>query len=75
MFSCWQYDPQYEVIEIILRISSVPLSYAKWIYKIKSMRVEHCGENYSIVSLPWFEPILKDHNWLIQKIKTYLLFS
>ena len=66
----------HEVTEIILRISPVntsPFMYAKWLFRAKEVRVE--TEDKANVYLPWFEPDFSNYNALVDKIKTYILFS
>jgi len=47
--------------------------YAKWLFRAKEVRVE--TEDKANVYLPWFEPDFSNYNALVDKIKTYILFS
>lgn len=62
-----------DVFEIILRISVSPMSYIKWVFPSELLRIETAG--LDLMYLPWFEPDLTNYNKLLDKIKTYLLFS
>lgn len=63
-----------DVFEIIIRISVNPMSYAKWVFTSKSLRVEMTSISTPLY-LPWFEPDLSNYNKLLQKLKTYMVFS
>lgn len=70
-----RFDSDDEVFEIILRISIEPVTYIKWLFASESVRVEIPGIGAKPLRLPWFDPDLSDYNKLMEKIKTYLLFS
>ncbi len=74
------------VYEIIVRMSSsYPTKYVKWLLGAKMVRVEYQkAREPGIPSLPpktvttylpWWEPDLTNYAKLVEKVKTYLLFS
>jgi hypothetical protein len=62
-----------EVTQIIIRISDKPITYAKWIFNKSVVRIESSSKQN--IYLPWFEPELNDYCKLVDKIRTYVIFS
>jgi|ERR1035437_6059815 hypothetical protein len=71
-YVAWTYDDF--VYEIILRIALKPLKYAKWLMGIKVLRIDTDNKTGSLY-LPWFDPNSMNHKQIIEKLKTYILFS
>lgn len=66
-------DSNDDVSQIILRICSPSLTYVKWLFYGKYVRIE--AENAQTIRLPWFDPDFTDYRKLLDKIKTYIIFS
>ncbi|HEY5268308.1 MAG TPA: hypothetical protein VII94_04195 [Candidatus Saccharimonadales bacterium] len=67
-------DDCFTVRQVILRVSTSPFIYAKWIFNAEIIRIETEGTLNNII-LPWFEPDLSNYKKLLEKIKTYILLS
>lgn len=75
------------VYEIIVRLSDVtyPVKYVKWLVGAQIVRVEYQKPREPGIPslppktittyLPWFEPDLSNHRKLIDKVRTYIVFS
>jgi hypothetical protein len=73
------------VYEIIIRLSTTyPMKHVKWLLGAQMVRVEYTrvrepgDSTYTktvTTYLPWWEPDLTNYSKLVEKVKTYLLFS
>ncbi|MGI0059743.1 MAG: hypothetical protein ACREBJ_08230 [Nitrosotalea sp.] len=67
--------PTYEVYKATIRLNGEPIRYVTWIFTKKELFVMARSGKPNIMHLPYFEPDLTDYNKLVDKIKTYVVFS
>lgn len=65
-----------EVYRVQLKISANPENGTVWaIWHLDSKTFEVGNANKKSLCLPWFEPDLSNHVKLMDKVRTYLVFS
>lgn len=69
-------DVDNEIYKIQILVSNEPLVYATWHFLSKELRI-HGRELTRLVGtpLPWFEPDINDYRKLVEKMRTYIVFS
>ncbi len=67
-----------EVYQISILLSGIPLRWAIWHPLVKELVIHRVDKDKSETSgtpIPYFEPQLSDYPKLIDKLKTYIVFS
>lgn len=67
-----------EVQKLSILVGFEPTIWATWHLLSQEIRVHNYNKTISKIigdPLPWFEPDLSDYNKLVDKIRTYILFS
>lgn len=67
-----------EVQKISVLVSFEPIIWVTWHFLSEEVRVHNFNKVLSKIMgdpLPWFEPDLTDYHKLVDKLKTYILFS
>jgi hypothetical protein len=67
--------PTDTVYKVTIRIGGVPVKYVTWVFTKKELFLMARTGRSNITYLPYFEPDLTNYNKLVDKVKTYLLFS
>jgi hypothetical protein len=71
-------DTTNEIYAISILINNNPTIWATWHFLDQEIRIHNYSKTISKIlgdALPWFEPDLSDYCKLINKIRTYILFS
>jgi hypothetical protein len=67
--------PTDTVYKVKIRIDGTPVKYVTWVFTKKELfLIARTGQS-NITYLPYFEPDLTNYNKLVDKIRTYILFS
>ncbi len=65
-----------EVVMLSIGIDGANKKYATWIFNLQTLYIySRLKEDKLVTTLPFFYPDLTDYKKLVNKIKTYLVFS
>lgn len=67
--------PTDEVYKVQIRVGGTPIRYVTWVFTKKELFVMDITGKSNLTHLPYFEPDLTSYSKLVDKIKTYILFS
>lgn len=71
-------DETNEIVKLTILVSFDPTIWVTWHYLSEEIRVHNYSKPFSKMigdPLPWFEPDLSDCSKLIDKVRTYIIFS
>ena len=72
-------DVDNKVYKLQIAVGTSPMIWATWHFLTKNLRITSAAgaaiTSQVGMSLPWFEPDISDLPRLVQKIRTYLVFS
>ena len=75
MFRDVREDPPAYQVQVII-INTSPTIYVTWDFVLQRVYITKKEEFKAVdQTIPWFEPDLTNYNKLINKVKTYLVFS
>ncbi len=73
-FACTSNDEPYDTMYSMgIEIDTQNLIRVNWMFERKEMFV--CRDEDDVHSLPYFEPDLSDYRKLVDKLRTYVMFS
>ena len=67
--------PTDTVYKVTIRIWGAPVKYVTWVFTKKELFITAKTGKSNITYLPYFEPDLTNYQNLVEKVKTYILFS